>query len=649
MKRLALVISALLAACGGGGTPFGSTVNSPGNGSGSPPPRLVSVKFSVTLPAGHGLRSDYLSAKTESVTVQLAEVNGKNVTVSAQTMNTVPNARGCKAKGNQLVCVATISGSPGDDLFAVSTYANVDATGALLSVGTVRTKVASGDGFGISNKLSLSIDGVIASLKLSVTPNYGDRGKRVTAGITLDAYDAAGVEIAGPSDYYDPVTLTIQGDSVKAFALHDGQKSGPSLTIAKPTGGLTLSYDGNRQASPITLQASVNGPSSITASAAFNLHGKEPPPPVGEIYALNLGSKDGKGATVTEYDGKAKGDAAPANTLDLDPKLYARTIAVDSSGNLYVGYLDSDLGYSFATGEPDSGNEIAVYAKGASGHAKPSAVLTADSSTDTALFPIFITFDSSKRLVTFGATDVDKNAGDAVLTYAAGSSGSSAPEYGWQFSSPQIRYAGPTGLALDASGNFYVNGALHTTLGPNYGLYVNSAADIGNPEATPARIIPWDATTGLEPDYTTNVALNASGEIYIGTAINTGEGSSPVCQALANVYAAGASGGTTDKKPLRALTLSGIETSNSECRSTSDLLVAYFPAIALYGTSLFVADDFNDAIDEFAANRNGTVKPLLQIAGSATQLNAPIALVITKVSGQAKAGPASLVHALPTR
>ncbi|HVN68269.1 MAG TPA: hypothetical protein VMU38_01250, partial [Candidatus Binatia bacterium] len=65
----------------------------------------------------------------------------------------------------------------------------------------------------------------------------------------------------------------------------------------------------------------------------------------------------------------------------------------------------------------------------------------------------------------------------------------------------------------------------------------------------------------------------------------------------------------------------------------------FFGSITLYGSTLFVADDFNDAIAAFAADGHGTVKPSLQIGGSATGLNAPIALVITKDSGSAKRRP----------
>jgi hypothetical protein len=280
---------------------------------------------------------------------------------------------------------------------------------------------------------------------------------------------------------------------------------------------------------------------------------------------------------------------------------------------------------------------VAIYAPGASGNDAPAAVLTADKKTKTAIFPLFLSFDPSGDLVTYGETSVDGNAGDAVLTYSPGSNGAAAPLHGWSFASPQIRYSGPTGFALDAQGNFYVNGALHTSLGPSYGLFTALASDAGNPAVNPARTIPWDSTTELVPGLTSNVSLDASGEIYIANTQLVGSGSYRPCQGRANVYAAGASGGTTDVKPLRILTLGGVFTKNSDCDSPRDPRAAFFPSIALYGTSLFVADDFNNAIDAFAADASGTVQPTLSIAGAATELNAPVAVVVTSLSARAQA------------
>jgi hypothetical protein len=638
------VALAFASGCGGGyGTPNGPVVNSPGSPN-PPPTKLVRVRVSVTIPApspSRGVRPQYVSPNTESLVIQLASVNGQGVSgVNATTIETFAGAQNCTAQGASRTCTGATSGSAGDDVFSVTTYDGKNATGAVLSVGSVQAHIAGGgSGITITNRLSLSLGGVIAALQLTLSPNSGKRGKPARSAVDLLAFDASGAQIVGPSNFAAPVVLTIQGDYQGAFRLHSGGNSGSSLVIVKPTTGIALSYNGNPRASTISVQATVNGPSSIGASARFTPHGKQPPPPVGTIYALNLGSNDGLGATVTEYDGKEKGNAAPKRTLNLSSKLYARSIAVDSNNNLYVGLFDNQLGFSPSSGLPDAGNVVDIYAPGASGNAKPTAVLTANPKTSTTIFSLFMTFDPSGDLVTYGATGVDGNTGDAVLTYAPGSSGPAAPSHGWNFVSPIIQYAGPTGLALDAAGNFYVNGALHTSLGPSYGLFVAPASDRGNPNTNPSRTVPWDATTQLTPGLTTNDALDQSGEIFIANSLLQGGSSSTSCQGRANVFAAGVNGGITDVPPLRVLQFVGVFTSNSACASPRDPRSAYFPSISFYGTSVFVADDFNNAIHAYRGDSSGKVSPTLTIAGSATQLNTPVALVITSVSGRAQAGP----------
>ncbi|MBV9719669.1 MAG: hypothetical protein JOZ77_10135 [Candidatus Eremiobacteraeota bacterium] len=647
-KFIAIGLVAALAACSGGGLPNGPVVNSPGQGSGGSSPKLVNVKVSVTVPsaARQRIRPDYISVNTRSLVIQLASVDGKGVTgANPVTIETAPHAKNCAAGRDGLVCTGIASGSPGQDVFAVTTYEAAGATGAVLSVGTVQANIApSGGGVPITNQLSLALAGVIASLELSLTPNAAKRGAPATSQVSLQAFDASGAQIVGPSDFESPITLAVQGDTENAFALRAAGRSGPTLSIGRPTSNITLRYDGNAQAASVTIAATVDGP-SISASANFTLRGKTPPPPIGTIYALNFGSSAGLGATVTEYDGKASGDAAPERTLELSSKLYARSIAVDAQGDLFVGYFDNEFGFSPSSGAPDKGNEIAVFAPDAEGNASPVAVITADKTSKTTIFPAYLAFDPSGNLVTYGASAVDGNAGNnAVLTYSAESEGATAPLDAFGFVSPTLFYAGPTGLAIDGSGNFYVNGALHTSLGPDDGLFVAPASDADNPAVNPSRTIPWDSTTRLELGLTTDVALDSSGEIFIGTTTTQGSGSSTSCQAHANVYSAGASGGVTDVPPLRSLTLTGVFTQNPECNSSRDPLTPYFPSIELYGSTLFVADDFNNAIDAFQSSAHGVVEPHLKIAGDATGLNAPVALVITSLSGRERSGIIPRAH-----
>ncbi len=536
------------------------------------------------------------------------------------------------------MCTATISGAQGSDKFAVTTYAGTNATGAVLSVGSVEAQIGGQGKIGV-NALSIAIDGVIASLRLRLAPKVTPRGKPATAHVSLDAFDASGAAIVGPSDFQLPIALTIQGDATHAFRLHAVHESGESLTIVKPTDKIELEYDGDKQASPITVQADVTGPQDPTASAQFGLHGKPPPPPLGTIYVLNLGPNDGRSASVTEYDGSADGNVAPVRVLQLDAKAYARSIAIDPTGRLYVGYLDSALGFSPGTGQPDKNNIVAVYAAGASGQDAPIATLNADAKTKSTLFPIAMAFDPGGDFVTYGATTVDHNTGDAMLTYAPSASGPVAPAHGWNFSSPVINYAGPSGLALDAAGNFYLSGALKAALGQSYGVFVASSADVGNPSADVARTLPWDRTTELTPGLANDVALDSSGEIFVSNILLAGSGSATSCQGRANVFAGGPGGGVTDTPPLRVLVLQGVFTADPTCSSSRNPLQPFFPAIQLYGTTLFVADDFNDAVSAFASSRGGIVQSKTRIAGTATLLDAPIAIAISPLSGSAPAEP----------
>jgi hypothetical protein len=648
-KNVLLVLCALsVAACGGTpGTPNGSVINS-GGGTKPPPTQLVSVAVTVTVQNGGGAQPNYISSKTQSLTVGLASVDGNGVSgVSATTITKTPKAPGCKQAGAQLVCSAKTSGSPGTDVFSVTTYDGPNATGDVLSVGSIQQSIGSGGGsLNISEQNSGQIDGIVNAMKLSIDPKQGKRGKALTVAVTLHGYDATGELITGNAQYAFPITLTIQGDANNSYSLHAGSQSGESIQAPSPAQAITLTYDGNDDASSITLQASLSQPKPISKSVDFNLTGNPPPPPVGTIYALNVGTNYGQGATVTEYSGKANGNAAPAITLQLDKKLYARSIAVDSAGNLYVGYLDNTLGFNPSNGTPDTKNLIAIYAPGASGPAQPTATITSQTSSGTALFPLYMTFNSSGGLVTYGATNLYGNSGDAVLTYAPGATGAATPQDGWNFASPVISYSGPSGLALDASDNFYVDGGLKTALGPQYGVYVNLAANINNPESPVSRSIPFNATAGLTAGDTSNVSIDSTGEIYVANNLVThGTGSNVTCQGRVNVFSAGTTGNTA--APLRIITMQGVVTTNEECISPRSTLQPFFPSIQTYGNNVYAVDDFNNQIAGYPDGHNGTIKPILDITGNATGLNGPIAIVVSSFSGSAQAKPVTGVTRAP--
>jgi hypothetical protein len=633
---LRFLFAVALVACGGSpNTPNGPTVGSPG-GTVPPPTQLISAHLIVELspPSHDGVHADYLSPHTRSVSVGLASVGGTGVNgVSPTLVNTYPSAPGCVRKGSDLICSAAIAAAPGEDVFNVTTYQWANATGAILSAGTMSASIRSGGSqVNLTNALSLDVGGVIAKLSLQLSQRSAARGKPSRIAVSLRAFDASGAQIIGASAFVSPITLSIEDDGLDAFRLQNGSQTGTSLSIPRPPQHLTLTYDGNKEAGNVTLQASVSEPNAASAVAPFSVRGSPPPLPPGTIYALDAGSHAGTGATITVYAGDSSGNAAPKRTIALSKKLYARSIAVDAQGNLYVGYLDNELGFSTVDGTPDTGNVVAVFSPNANGNAQPSAILKADPATHTALFPIVLALDANGDLITYGATTVDDNTGDAVLVYPHGSSGTAAPAHAWAFASPQIHYAGPTGLALDSAGNFYVNGALKTSLGPSYGAFVNTAENDDNPSATPSRTVPWTTTTKLVPNQVAGVALDSSGEMYIANYVVSGSSNATSCQAEVNVFASGTSGGTTNVTPLRVLQLEGVATTNPLCYSPSNPLTGYYPFVALYGTSAFVADEFGNAIDAFPAEASGTVAATNRITGPATGLDVPIGVFVSAPS-----------------
>lgn len=629
-------LAALLCACSGGtNTPSGSVVNSPGSPA-PPPPSFLKVGVAVTVPldGATARRPHYISASTRSLSIGLASVNGAPVSGGGTSIvNTYANAAGCQKHAGKLTCTGSVEASKGTDVFNVTTYAAPDATGAVLSSGTVTQAIGDNNGVHISNTVSLAIAGVIAKLSLGVTPDSLARGKAAASNVHLAAFDASGAHIVGASAFYTPVSLTVQGDAASAFDLVSGGTSGTGVAVTKPSQSVTLKYNGDAEASSITLAASVATPVAASANAAVTVRGTPPPPPAGTIYALNAGTSNGLGATVTVYDGTQSGNAAPLRTLQLSSSLYARTIAVDAAGKLYVGYFDSTFGAQPSNGQPDKGNEIAIYAAGASGNAAPAATIAYDAGTKTAVYPMALAFDAAGDLVTYGATTVDGNDGNAVLVYPAGAQ---VPSHAWTFASPLITYTGTTGLALDGSGNFYTNGIFKTNLGSQPALLVNPASNQDNPSASPSRTLPWDTATQLQAGLVSNVQLDSSEEIAIGNIAITNSGSTTGCQAQANVYAAGASGGTTEDAPLRTLVLGQAATTNALCFSSRNPLQIFFPYLQIYGSTLYVADEYNQAIDAYPLLSSGTVNPTQRISGSATGLSVPISLAVTSISGSAR-------------
>jgi hypothetical protein len=148
----------------------------------------------------------YLSGATRSVSILPVVSGAPNQT--AIVIDLAAGGTGCTGSGPTLACSGTLKAPVGETSFTVTTYAGPNATGAILSVGsfTLDVKAASNNAT-ISNATSLSIDGVPASLALTVTPAALTIGDEATVSANVTALDASGAIIIGPGQYTTAIAL----------------------------------------------------------------------------------------------------------------------------------------------------------------------------------------------------------------------------------------------------------------------------------------------------------------------------------------------------------------------------------------------------------------------------------------------------------
>lgn len=618
MKRISWLIAvaaiaAVLGACGGGGNvPSGSTRN---YGAPSPAPGdPVQVTFSITIPtaqgSSQGRKPEYVSRGTGSVTVTPAAVNGVPVTSpTTLTVNTAAGSPGCVTSSGNRVCTAQFSAPVGNDAFTVNTYAGHNGTGALLSGGTIVAQIASsGSSIAVSNTVSLTLNPVVAALTLTSSSTGFVAGTASTASVVLQGTDATGAIIVGSAPLSGSASISLAG-SGSAFTV-----SPASLTQLNQS--VSLVYDGDTNVgASVTVEAAVAN-SPLTASLVLPISRPATPTPsprpsgaptaAPEIYVLNQGNNGGLGATVTTYDLAANGNAAPRNVLQLNPNLTAQSLYVDANGTLYVGFQEG---------------EIDEYPIGATAQATPSASITGpDPSQQTIPAPAVITLDPSGDLVTLGFTNLNNNQGAlAAIVYAPGASGAATPINAWNFNSPYINTNGfVAGLATDAAGNFYVDGALAQSQFSTVGGIFIAPASANNPFVNASRTIPGSAVTTIPAQIPsqgsiTGLALDPSGRIYEAQYTGTGSAQS----GAVNVFAAGATGGTTNVPPVQTLTGSALNVNLSQLSTLP---------IALYSGQLIVANGTTNSILVYPASASGSQPPAQTITGAATQLAGPIAI-----------------------
>ena len=253
MKRISLcVIAALvlpLAACSGrGSSPLPSAPGVPTAKS------RASVTFSMKWSSSQSTalrKPQYVSASARSVSVA---VNG-----------------GAPQYLNAPATTLTVDAEIGSDTFSFVTYDEQNGQGNALGRASVTKTIVAGT----ANTVSATLNGVVASLGISLANASPNAGVPATSAVNVVAKDADGNAIVGSGDYSTPITLSIADPS------GSGKVSLSNATLQNAAATSALSYTGGALWRA-TIIASATGVSSV--STAFT------PKPTPYVFDLTTGS-----------------------------------------------------------------------------------------------------------------------------------------------------------------------------------------------------------------------------------------------------------------------------------------------------------------------------------------------------------------------
>ena len=239
----AVLIAVLAAGCSGGG---GGTSATPPVGSQPSDKGTASVTFTMHWGTGSSAvqrTPRYVPATARSVSVT---VNGG----TPQYLN---------APASTIVIDAPV----GTDTFVFQTYDEQNGQGNVLSRATVTQTIV----LGAANNVSAVLNGVVASVTISLSNPAPNAGVPATVNVNVAAKDADGNTIVGPGDYSVPIHLAVS-DSTNSgtLALSTNNLQNPATTA-------TLTYNGGTLNSGLpggpTATVVASGTGISTTSAAF--------------------------------------------------------------------------------------------------------------------------------------------------------------------------------------------------------------------------------------------------------------------------------------------------------------------------------------------------------------------------------------------
>jgi hypothetical protein len=491
-----------LCACSGSG---GSSL--PQSRASAAPAKTVRIAISLKIPkvstAARVRRPAYVSQATQSVALA---IDGTLAVAFNTGGATNPN---CVTGNESTTCTAYVAAPIGSDTFTLSTYDGAlngsgSPTGNLLSQGTLAQTIAAGT----ANAVNIALDGVVASLGVSVPPNAITVGTPGTATITVTAYDADGFAIVGSVPAFigpngTPLTITVTDDDPGSTTTLIAAPITPQATTA------TLNYSGFNlpQGRYPTIVASAPGVTSgrvlVAMVPLFN-----PVPTISNPTGIAAGASEFEIAQSTESC-----VTSPCSyTSDLDtyvpnaavtqhpvPNDALGEVAMGSDGRTYVGVMsrtaldvfdptnDSVSSITFNPSQPGatmtgvvaSGSDKRIWALGYGSNSNNSLACFLAATTTAGIQTIYpygggasqscggnLMASASDGRLWFPGTQTVSNT-SAVPLYAATTSGvvSEIPLPSTTLDGGNVRT--PMGLTSGTDGNLYVVANLAPTATTN--------------------------------------------------------------------------------------------------------------------------------------------------------------------------------------
>jgi streptogramin lyase len=257
-----VVTASFCAGCSGGG----GSGTTPQPIASSAQADLVPVTFTIKWPAAsssatrsRGLRgSKYLPSTARSASIGLYGGTPQYLNSPTSTL--------------------TFTAPAGLDTFLVQVYDEQNGDGNVLSKANITQKISGTSG----NIVATTLNGVIASLKVTLSNPAPAAGTKATITVTAAGLDADGNTIIGPADYSTPITLGISDPA------GSGTLSLSKTLLQTPATAVTLTYSGG------TLWSA-----AVTASAGGVAAFSAPLTPTPTIYSIKLPNSASRPVYVT--------------------------------------------------------------------------------------------------------------------------------------------------------------------------------------------------------------------------------------------------------------------------------------------------------------------------------------------------------------